>query len=95
MIMPTDTQQATKELAERYITALGVVSPSYPTKSDELSHRHLLWMCNEVLINYDEWPDHKSNRWLGYVQGVLTALKVMGVDEHRDITRCVVEKFDI
>ncbi len=93
--MTTNTQKATKELAEIYITTLDSVAQSYPTKPDELSHRHLLWMCNEVLDNHNIWPDHKSNRWLGYVQGVLTALKVMSVDEHRDVTRYIVEKFNI
>ena len=88
--MPTNTQMASFHLAERYKILLEEAIKNYPTKPNELSQSHLIWMCQEIMLNYEEWPDDKSNRWIGYIQGVLTALQVVSVDEHRDITRIIV-----
>jgi len=88
--MPTNTQMASFHLAERYKIILKEAIKNYPSKPAELSRLHLIWMCQEIMDNYSYWPDHKSNRWIGYVQGVLTALQVVSVDEHRDITRTIV-----
>jgi len=89
------TQKASRDLAKLYKTILEESITSYPNKSTELSHSHLIWMCQEVINNHAEWPIHKSNRWIGYVQGVLSALQVVSVDTHRDITRKIVEKYNI
>ena len=93
--MSTNTQKASFHLAERYKIILEEAVKNYPTKPAELSCLHLVWMCQEIMNNYEEWPDHKSNRWIGYIQGVLTALQVVSVNEHRDITRIIVGLYEI
>lgn len=82
-------EEAVKQCAELYIQILNDKAPTYPTRAGEISHSHLLWMCEEVTANYNEWDIGKSNRWLGYVAGVLSALHVVSVTEHRDLTRAI------
>lgn len=93
--MATNTQMASFHLAERYKIILEEAVKNYPTKSADLSRSYLMWMCQEIMDNYTEWPDHKSNRWIGYIQGVLTALQIVSIDEHRDITRIIVGLYGI
>jgi len=93
--MTTNTQMASFHLAERYKIILEEAVKNYPTKPNELSQSYLIWMCQEIMDNYEEWSDHKSNRWIGYIQGVLTALQVISVNEHRDITRIIVGLYEI
>lgn len=41
---------------------------------------HLRWMIGQAVVFYTEKPE-KANRWLGYVQGVMAALKLAGLDD--------------
>ncbi len=82
-----DKRQATREVADLYSRILEEKLCSYPTKPGELSHSHLRWMCKTISKNAYDWDLNKSSRWIGYVQGVLTALQVVSVQEHRDWTR--------
>ncbi len=51
----------------------------------QTDRRHLLWMCQEAKKN--QWPDDKTSRWLGFVQGVLAARGLLDVSVERNITR--------
>lgn len=42
---------------------------------------HLAWMLGEAPGFYAGGKVEKANRWLGYVQGVMAALKLAGLDE--------------
>lgn len=44
---------------------------------------HLVWMCNAILEHAHEWRRDKTNRWIGYVQGVLVAKRMTTVIEQR------------
>lgn len=54
---------------------------------DKTGSTHLLAMCVTAGPNAGTWPADKVSRWLGYVQGVLTARGVFDVDAERDLTR--------
>jgi len=79
-------------MADLYLSILVTNRNNYPSKPGELSHRHLTWMCQEISDNHKEWPADKSNRWIGYVQGVLSALQITSVDVHRDMTREIIKE---
>lgn len=83
---------AAAKIAELYTIILQEKTFDYPTQDDPmLSQAHLLSMCDDIRDNYKEWSADKSHRWIGYIQGVLTALKIITVDEHRDMTRDIIK----
>ena len=43
-------------------------------------------MLEEIEYN-EEQSLTKKHRWLGYIQGILIAFKILDVDEERNITR--------
>lgn len=55
------------------------------------SDSHLLWMCQHSIerIEADDetFPVDKYSRWLGFVQGVMSMLDYVSVQEERNITR--------
>ncbi|MFX4299971.1 hypothetical protein [Pseudosulfitobacter pseudonitzschiae] len=52
-----------------------------------LSLENLVWMCTQCISNIATWPDDKTGRWLGFVQGCLAMRGLIDVDRERDITR--------
>ena len=44
-------------------------------------------LCAHARQNIGALSEDKANRWLGFVQGILIAAGVLGVDEERDYTR--------
>ena len=52
---------------------------------------HLLWMCQHCIERIEQcdetFPVDKYSRWLGYIQGVMTMVNYITVQEERDITR--------
>ena len=61
----------------------------------ESSSKHLLKMLTVLADNCGTWPVDKSNRWLGYIQGVMTVYKVLNVTEERNFTRPLFHKYYI
>ena len=59
-----------------------------PLEGDETNDIHLLWMLHE-LTNNTEQSETKKHRWLGYVQGVMTAKGYITVLEEREFTRSI------
>ena len=57
-----------------------------PTEGDETNDIHLIWMLTELLCN-EEQSYSKKHRWLGYIQGVMTAKGYINVLEERELTR--------
>jgi hypothetical protein len=70
-------------ICDRYITLLQTKSFGIGDHSSD----HLIKMCLLIKENADSWPIDKSNRWLGYIQGVMTVYGAITVDEERDFTR--------
>lgn len=54
--------------------------PDYPT-----SESHLVWMLKQITMEY--MPRTKANRWLGFIQGVLTVKGYINVQDERSRTR--------
>jgi hypothetical protein len=51
---------------------------------------HLLWMCETMITNLNEKPNYpidKAARWLGYIQGVLSATGKIDPGTERDFSR--------
>jgi hypothetical protein len=55
--------------------------------TDKTSTEHLIWMCEYCLENLETMPIDKLSRWVGFVQGIMAANKVLDVDEERNRTR--------
>jgi len=47
----------------------------------------LISMMDTMLQHSTEWPVDKTNRWIGFIQGVLFSNGTLDVDEERDFTR--------
>lgn len=71
------------DIIDRYLGYLKNV-PAFG--EDKLSSSHLIWML-ESLRDNTEMSLTKKHRWLGYVQGIMTAVGLITVDEERDNTR--------
>ena len=54
---------------------------------NDTSNIHLLKMCSTLEENMDTWPVDKSNRWVGYIQGVMCVYDVITTSEEREFTR--------
>lgn len=84
MCMCTKSYQ---KVSVRYIDVLEALgfykeeTPHYPTACG-----HLLWMLYQIRYGA-VGSDTKSHRWLGYVQGVLTAKGFISVEVEREETR--------
>lgn len=72
------------ELLERYKLIIKVHSSKFG--NTYRSSDHLIFMLDK-LKNDKEMSETKKHRWLGYVQGILTQLNLISVEEERDFTR--------
>ena len=76
-----------RDLAKKYLSILETFTNDDPYKNnDKLCHSHLIWMCQQI-IDRDDFPIDKLNRWLGFVQGVMSTRALITVDEERDASR--------
>ncbi len=80
---------ATGTLFTRYLQIIREASWSEETDSlpSEVRCSHLTWMCDTALERLEDWPEDKLSRWLGYIQGVLTARGIIDVNEEREVSR--------
>lgn len=46
-----------------------------------------LGMCVHVQAHVEEFIEDKANRWLGFVQGILTVAGLLSVEDERNYTR--------
>ena len=55
---------------------------------------HAMWMLGELLGEFEEWKKDdvgKINRWIGFIQGYLSAHGILSITELRDLTRTCLE----
>lgn len=52
----------------------------------ELTQR-TLDLCRHAIGGMDRLSEDKANRWLGFVQGVMIASRVLNIEEEREFTR--------
>lgn len=64
-----------------------------PNKLKELPERcssvNLIALCDEIVSNGNSYPSDKLNRWIGFIQGVLSTVGIICVDKERNLTRPV------
>ena len=58
----------------------------------ELAHYHRK-LLDEAIDNTESYPTDKLQRWLGFIQGVLSVTGVIDVDEERDYTRPILHSY--
>ena len=66
--------------------------PSLKNK-EKCSEVHLLKLLDEAIDNTESYPTDKLQRWLGFIQGVLSVTGVIDVDEERDYTRPILHSY--
>lgn len=67
----------------------GVLAAAKPVKEAAAGTDvpHLRWMCETAQADGHTWPEDKLSRWLGFVQGVMTARGLLTVAEEREFSR--------
>jgi len=83
--------KANSIISKRYISILEN-KINYNYKYEKSSPIHLIKMCNKIIEVSEKWPDDKSSRWLGYIQGVMTVNGFINVDDEREYSRNIFHK---
>lgn len=78
------TQAAAFERCAVVLRRQNVTSLGYASKTSIV---HLIRMCKTGAEKAATWPADKCGRWLGYVQGCMSAHGLLDVDAERDMTR--------
>ena len=78
--------RASVTLFDRYLAILSV-APDFGIVPDGCTRDHLAWMCETARAQAPGWPDDKTSRWLGFVQGVLTVQGLLTVAGEREFSR--------
>jgi hypothetical protein len=74
------------EIYKRYDSILEKIESRVECETDPgTSFAHLRWMLSELMK--ETMPQGKSNRWLGFIQGMMIAKGLATVAEERDFTR--------
>ena len=60
---------------------------------DDPDSKRLQDMLDTLRENVDDWPIDKTNRWIGFIQGVLWSKGLIDIDEERDFTRPLFHKY--
>ncbi len=80
--------ESIKAVAKRLITKLEV--EGHVAEKCEVAcvnPTHLLWMLYAISTEDSDMPLSKRQRWLGYIQGVLSAHGIIDPEEERNETR--------
>lgn len=78
--------RASVTLFSRYRSIL-LSAAEFEEASEGCSRGHLLWMCETASAEAAAWPDDKTSRWLGFVQGIMTARGLLTVAAEREFSR--------
>ena len=81
-----NVSQASCILVKRYIELLKSTDIEIDTNPDT-SVEHLIKMCEAIIEESNQWPDDKTSRWLGYIQGVMCVYNIINVSKERYISR--------
>lgn len=73
-------------IAEALIKQLEQPRTEYPTPPD-CDTRYLIWMCQKIIENADDWEEDKTHLWIGYVQGVMVCRQLTTVENQRNLVR--------
>lgn len=56
-----------------------------PDSTEDMSLRHLLWMCHNMPHKEDN--PYKWNRWLGFIQGQMVAMRLMTIKQCKEANK--------
>ncbi|WPH64841.1 hypothetical protein [Vibrio phage vB_VpaP_SJSY21] len=73
------------EVAQYYLDKYFSGYAEFENPEDPLRMSHLKWMLGQICLEY--MTETKSNRWLGFVQGVLASSGTLDVQLERKRTR--------
>ncbi len=79
------------QISEEVIRASTVCKNDLPKV---LHSKHLRWMCNQIVIHAEKWPETKLHRWIGFIQCALLANGTLGFDETKVMFDGVKQAFD-
>ena len=48
---------------------------------DVLHPQHLLWMCDQIANNSENWSELKLHRWIGFIQAGMLANRMLDFEE--------------
>lgn len=82
----TPVSRASCILFSRYQAILDIAA-DFASAPEGCTREHLLWMCGTAVTHAAAWPDDKTSRWLGFVQGVMTVQGLLTVAGEREFSR--------
>jgi len=50
-----------------------------------LHPQHILWMCDQIESNPQEWPVAKLHRWIGFIQAAILANRMLDIEQIREM----------
>ena len=53
--------------------------------------KHAKYMIETTIENIHSWPDHRLNRWLGFIQGVMWSQGLNTLNDFRDDIRDILD----
>lgn len=77
--MDQDTQLITA-MSEQCRTLIQASSHNNPELPQALQRKHLLWMCDQIKRQADQWRVAKLHRWIGFIQAAMLANKMLDLD---------------
>lgn len=86
---------ALKVLFERYLNILINNKDKFKTLNlpEKCNFDSLNRLLNESINNLEDYPKDKMHRWLGFIQGVLSVIGLIDVDEEREFSRPLLHSY--
>lgn len=61
-------------------------SESNEAELPEVLHpQHLLWMCDQIANNAENWSELKLHRWIGFLQASMLANRILDFEELKHV----------
>jgi len=77
--MDQDIQLITA-MSEKCRTLIQNSSQNNPELPEALHRRHLLWMCDQIKRQADQWRVPKLHRWIGFIQAGMLANDMLDLE---------------
>lgn len=68
-------------MSEQCIALILKTQKSEPVLPEVLQPAHLLWMCDQIANNAEDWTEPKLHRWLGFIQSGMLANQMLTFEE--------------
>ena len=78
-----DAKLLVAAMSEQCIALILKSEPIDVELPEVLQPPHLLWMCDQIANNAEDWPEPKLHRWLGFIQSAMLASQMLTFEELR------------